>query len=96
MLGMLAGIITSSPAQVTLEVVLDQKQFLPGESLPVAVKITNLSGQSLHLGAEPNWLTFSVESADGFVVLKNAEVPVLGEFDLASSQMATKRVDLHP
>jgi hypothetical protein len=96
MLGMLAGIITSSPAQVTLEVVLDQKQFLPGESLPVAVKITNLSGQSLHLGAEPNWLTFSVESADGFVVLKNAEVPVLGEFDLASSQMATKRVDLQP
>jgi hypothetical protein len=30
------------------------------------------------------------------VVIKNAEVPVVGEFDLASSQMATKRVDLAP
>ena len=37
-----------------------------------------------------------MESADGFVVIKNAEVPVQGEFDLESSQMGTKRVDLQP
>jgi hypothetical protein len=74
----------------------DQEQFLPCESVPVAVKITNRSGQPLHLGSEPDWLTFSVEAAEGFVVIKNAEVPVTGEFDLESAQVATKRVDLQP
>ena len=85
-----------APAQVSVEVVLDQEQFLPSESVPVAVRITNRSGQTLHFGADANWLTFSVESADGFVVIKNSEVPVTGEFDLDSSQMAIKRADLAP
>ena len=86
----------SAPAQVSVEVVLDQEQFLPSESVPVAVRITNRSGQTLHFGADANWLTFTVESADGFVVIKNSDVPVSGEFDLDSSQMAIKRVDLAP
>ena len=86
----------SASAQVTVNVVLDQEQFLPNESLPVAVRITNRSGQPLHLGADANWLTFSVTSVDSFVVTRIADVPVQGEFDLGSSQMATKRVDLAP
>jgi len=60
-----------------VELVLDQEQFLPSESVPVAVRITNRSGQPLRLGADADWLTFSVESADGFIVVKNSEVPVL-------------------
>lgn len=83
-------------AQVSVELALEQEQFLPSETVPLAVKITNRSGQQLHLGADADWLTFSVEAADGFVVIKNAEVPVTGDFDLESSQMATKRVDLQP
>jgi hypothetical protein len=83
-------------AQVTVELELAQQQFLPSESLPVAVRITNRSGQPLHLGADADWLTFSVTSLDSFVVTKIAEVPVQGEFDLGSAQMATKRVDLAP
>lgn len=83
-------------AQVTVELELEQHQYLPSESVPVTVKITNRSGQQLHLGAEPDWLTFNVESSDGFVVIKNSEVPVLGQFDLESSQRAIKRVDLEP
>ena len=86
----------ASAQVVDVEVVMDQEQFLPSETLPVAVRITNRSGQVLHLGADPEWLTFSVESEDGFIVVKNSEVPVLGEFDLGSSQVATKRVDLQP
>ena len=86
----------SASAQVTVDVVLDQEQFLPSESLPVAVRITNRSGQPLHLGADPKWLTFSVETTGGTVVVKKADVPVQGEFDLGSSQVATKRVDLAP
>jgi hypothetical protein len=86
----------SAPAQVSVDLSLDQQQFLPSESLPVAVHITNRSGRALHLGADANWLTFDVESADGFIVAKNADVPVQGEFDLGSSEVATKRVDLAP
>jgi hypothetical protein len=84
----------SASAQVTVEVTQDQDQFLPNEAMPVAVRITNRSGQPLHLGASPDWLTFDVESDDGFIVVKNADVPVMGEFDVGSSQVATKRVDL--
>ncbi len=41
-------------------------------------------------------MTFSVESRDGFIVVKNGEVPVLGEFTLESSEVATRHVDLAP
>jgi hypothetical protein len=97
-LGLALLAFLSAPAQVTVEVVLEQEQFLPSESLPVAVRITNRSGQPLHLGADANWLTFSVESVGGGgpVVVKKSDVPVQGEFDVGSSQVATKRVDLAP
>lgn len=91
-----ALVCSRAAAQVTLDVALDQEEFLPGESIPVAVKITNQSGQRMHLGVELDWVTFSVESADGYVVTKNSEVPVTGEFDLESSQMGTKKVDIAP
>src|ERR1017187_5645537 len=95
-LGLTLLTLVNAPAQVSVEIVLDQEQFLPSESVPVAVRITNRSGQPLHFGADASWLTFNVESTDGFVVVKNADVPVSGAFDLDSSQMATKRVDLAP
>jgi len=90
--------VFSAPAQViTVQVLLEQDQFLPGESLPVTVRVINNSGQSLHLGEAANWLTFNVESADNnSVVMKNADPPVVGGFDLGSSEVATKRVDLTP
>jgi len=92
---LLAPLIPLS-AQVKVEVVLDQEQFLAGESLPAAVKIRNRSGQTLRMGREADWLTFSVESRDGFVVAKSGEAPVVGEFTLGSSQVATKQVELAP
>ena len=96
--GLLAIIFVSRAlaAQVDVELSFEQEQFLPSENIPLAVKITNRSGQQLHLGADADWLTFGVESADGFVVLKNAEVPVTGAFDLETGQLAIKRVDLQP
>jgi len=83
-------------AQVKVEVVLEQEHFLSGEALPAIVKIRNRSGQTLHMGREPDWLTFTVESNDGLVVAKAGEAPVVGEFVLGSSQVATKKVDLAP
>lgn len=83
-------------AQVTVEVTQDQEQFLPGEAVKVAVRITNLSGQALHLGREADWLTFALESREGTVVPKLGEAPVLGPFTLDTSKVAIKRVDLAP
>jgi hypothetical protein len=83
-------------AQVSVDITTDQDEFLPGEAVPLAVKITNQSGQQLHLGVDSSWLTFSVESVDGFAVVKNSEVPVQGAFDLFSSQAGTKMVDIEP
>jgi hypothetical protein len=75
---------------------MEQERFLIGETIPVAVKVTNRSGQTLRLGEDDNWLTFSLVSKDGSIVAKNGEVPVRGEFQLGSGQVATRRVDLAP
>ena len=95
-LGLATLPIFSVPAQVTVSVTLDQDEFLPSETLPAVVHITNLSGQTLHLGADPDWLKFDVEAEDNFIVVKTANPPVQGEFKLDSSEVATKRVDLEP
>ena len=94
--GVLMGSLVCVSAQVSVEVAQDQQQFLPGESLEVKVRITNLSGRELHLGGEEDWLSFALESREGIVVPKLGEAPVLGEFALESSKIATKRVDLGP
>jgi hypothetical protein len=95
-LGVLLASIFWSAAQVSVEVVLDQEQFLLDESLPVKVRITNRSGQTLKLGQEPDWLTFTIQSRDGFVVAASREVPVPGEQIVESSMVASRRVDLMP
>ncbi len=93
-LALLAGF--RAAAQFSVELAMNQDQFLPNEAVRIAVKITNQSGQTVHLGADPSWLTFGVEATDNFIVIKNADVPVVEPFDLESSQMAIKRVDLQP
>ena len=95
-LGLLLASVSWLSAQVSLELQLDQEQFLRNEALPVKVRIGNLSGQPLHLGGETNWLIFSVQSIDGSIVLKRAEVEVGGEFTVESATAATKWVDLAP
>jgi hypothetical protein len=92
----LAAALSPVSAQVSIEVVLDQEQYLPAESMPVAVRITNRTGRDLRLGREDDWLTFAVESRKSEVVPKLGEVPVGGEFVLESSRVATKRVNLAP
>ena len=83
-------------AQILVELKFEREHYLPGETLTVAVRIINRSGQTLHLGNEADWLTLSVESRDSFVVSKNGDAPVVGEFTLETSKVATKRVDLAP
>jgi hypothetical protein len=92
----LLGVVTPALGQVTVEVLQEQDQFLPGEALPTAVRITNHSGQILHLGTDDDWLTFLVESKDRTIVPKSGDVPVRGEIILPSNKVLTKRFDLAP
>ena len=75
---------------------MEQQQYLPGESIVVAVRITNRSGRAVRLGADRDWLTFTVAQGEGQAVPQITQVPVVGEFTLESSEIATKRVDLMP
>jgi hypothetical protein len=94
---LLAASLSPVSGQITVEVLQDQDQFLPGEALPVAVRVTNRSGQPLHLGGDENWLSFVVESVAGSVVRKAGEAPVPLEVTLVeSSKRATIHVDLAP
>jgi len=90
------GTVPGLWAQVSVEVVLDQDQILPSESLMVGVRITNFSGQTLRFGTDNDWLRFSIEGKDGYFVPTAGAVPVLGEFGIESSTVATKRVDVAP
>ncbi len=81
---------------VSVEVMLDQQYFLPNEALVVKVRVTNYSGQTLHVGKDNDWLTFAVEGRKEYVVSRLAPVPVAGEYTLESSRTGTKAVDLAP
>ncbi len=83
-------------AQLAVEVVVDQEQFLRDESVPVKVRVTNRSGQTLRLGMDNDWLGFTVDGVDSGSVTRLAEVPVKGEFILESAHVATRTVDLAP
>lgn len=95
-LSLLAGFVFPALGQVTVEVALNQDQFLPGEAIPVSVKISNRAGQKLTFGTEADWLTFAIESRDGLVVPKIGEAPVIGQFELESAERGTKHVDIAP
>ena len=95
----LGAALSAAPAglaQVSVEVVLDQDQFLRDEALPAQVRITNRSGQTLHLGRDNDWLSFTLERVEGGAVSKLAEAPVQGEFDLESANVAKRQVNLTP
>jgi hypothetical protein len=88
--------VGAAAAQVTVETTLAQDQFLPGEPILVAVKISNLSGQTLTFGQDAEWLSFTLETREGALVQRQGEVPVLGEFKVETTQAGTRRVDLAP
>lgn len=100
-LGLVFSLLVASTcfvqAQVSVDVSFPQDQFLAGEAMPITVRVVNRSGQTLQFGDDQDWLSFSVESKDSFIVRKKGEVPVDDEaFELASSKQAKKTVDLAP
>lgn len=88
--------VLAATAQVTVDVILEQEQFLRSESLPVRIRISNFSGQALRLGDVPDWLTFNVENRDGRALPKKGDVPLPKPFSIESSKSVVLRADLMP
>jgi hypothetical protein len=95
-LGLLLAVASVGHAQVSVDLVLDQEQFLRDESLPVKVQINNRSGQKLTLGNEAEWLSFEIESLDGGLVSRTGDIPVNGDLNLESAMVGTRKIDLLP
>jgi hypothetical protein len=97
MLGSLMAAAAVARAEpVSVDVALDQEQFLQGEALVVKVRITNFSGQNLVLGQDDSWLTFSVEDSEHLLTNRRGSPPVAGTFTLEPSTTGTRKVDLAP
>ena len=62
------GHLAQAQEQVKVELALEREKFLANESLEVRVRVTNRSGQTLHLGKEADWLTFTISSADNRII----------------------------
>ena len=83
-------------AQVTVEIMTDQDEFLPGEAIPVIARVTNRSGQTLKFSRDQRWLKFVVQAKTGYVAMKHGEPSVDEEFTLESSERADVRVNIAP
>ncbi len=88
--------LVATLGQVTVDVVFDQTQFVPSETLIAKVRITNFSGRTLHLGHGEGWLSFDVEGERSRGVPRLNPAPVEGPFELGSSEVAIKKVNLAP
>jgi len=95
-LGAFIGLAVAAQAQISAGLRLAQDQFMPGESLPVSLRITNFSGQVLKLGTDNSWVQFVLETRSGRPIASVKNVPVQGEFELPNATIATKRLDLAP
>jgi hypothetical protein len=94
-MAVLMASLCAARAQVEVQVVMDQTEFLAAEAVPVAVRVINHSGQTLHFGPE-DWLSFSVEAQDGLIVVKSGDPPTDHNFDLESSGVATQHANVEP
>jgi hypothetical protein len=91
----LTGSLCAARAQVDVQVVMDQTEFLPSEAVAVSVRVVNHSGQTLHFDTN-DWLSFTVEAQDGLIVVKNGDPPTDHNFSVESSSVATQHADIAP
>jgi hypothetical protein len=83
----------SAQAQVRVELLLDQKQYLLKEPLPVGVRIINHAGQVLSISGT-NWLSFTIEDREKFVVKRSTELVPPQAVTIESTYMGTQWIDI--
>ncbi len=83
-------------AQVDVELELEQEQFLRDEPVPVKVRITNRSGQTLKLGESTDWVKFNVEIPGKGPVERSGQPALATAFELESARQATREINIQP
>jgi hypothetical protein len=81
---------------VTVQLQLDQDQYLPEEDLQLKVRITNRSGQPVSFGQDDHWISFDVIGERDRLISKLGEMPVKGPFTLLSGQETTRPLNPTP
>jgi hypothetical protein len=92
-IGLFLATAGATVAQVKVELLLEQKQYLLKESLMVGVRVVNHAGQTLNL-AGTNWLSLTVEDREKFVVNRIEDVPSPQPLSLESTYRATQWVEI--
>lgn len=87
---------TAARAQVTVEMVADERYFLPGETMQVGIRIKNDSGRTLDLNSILNSIDLIVQSGERDVQTKQVDLSLPEEHFLENGQMATRRFNLDP
>ena len=90
------GHLALGQERVSVEVFVGADQYLATEALDVRVRVTNHSGQTLQLGKEADWLTFTVGSYDNKIIPRYGEVPVVSPFVLDNGKQGALKVNLAP
>jgi hypothetical protein len=93
---LLALLVVRAAAQISVEVVLEQDQFLPGEPMELGIRIANRSGQTLGFGPASQWLTVRIEGDGMYMAEASTELPDGTSFSLDSPKQATKRINVAP
>jgi hypothetical protein len=93
---MMLSSIAWAGAQISVDILVDQTQYLRDESVPVKVHITNLSGQPIPLGQEPDWLSFQVEYSENGSASCSAPVAASEPFTLQSAKAVMRQFNLMP
>lgn len=81
-------------ASLTAEIRIDEPVFLPGEELPVGLRLVNLSGRPVKYATLPDWVTFFVERQGGGAVGQRGELEFTDEFTLESATAGTREWNL--
>lgn len=93
----IAGIfVPVAHAQISVETVVDKQYYLPGEAIVVGVKVANFSGQTIHLGSDPQWIDLTLETKNGYIIPTLNPISVPGEFEVESTTAATRRFSITP
>jgi len=82
-------------AQLNVRIEMPKRSYLAGEPVPVAVKLTNLSGREVVYRGDPRqpWLDFIVTSSRG-VPLTAVGRPAFGAIKIPAGEAAARSVDL--
>ncbi len=96
LLVLVAASLLSATAQVNVELLFDQDQFLRSESMPTRLRISNSSGQTLKFGDQANWLAISIDDEKGKSIWHTGEIPMPKPFEIESAKAVSLRMDLMP